>query len=83
MEESDIGELIDEAVEGWGGELEAVEIDGGECDGGEIVRRVFAVEALVSAYIRPDPCFCDSEWVGSDYVFEILNYWENQGESLV
>ena len=37
MEEVEVGEVIDEAVEGGGGDVEAVEVDGGEGSCGMVV----------------------------------------------
>lgn len=51
MEEGNIGELIDEAIETWCSELVAIEIDGGNGGGREIVRWVAAVKAFVATHI--------------------------------
>lgn len=47
MEESDIRELIEEAIKSRGGELETVEIDRGDGGGRFIVRWVAAEKAFV------------------------------------
>lgn len=56
MEKSQVRELINEILKRRGGELEAVEIYGGDGGGREIIRRVVAVEAFVVAYIWTNPC---------------------------
>ena len=57
MEQSYVGKLIEEAVEGGSGKLKAVEVDGGDSHGGGIVWRAFTVEARVVAYVRAHPRF--------------------------
>lgn len=53
--------------------MEAVEVDGGDGDGGAVVRRAFAEEAFVIAYVRADPCGGYVERVGGYEVLEVLN----------
>lgn len=83
MENGEVRESVDEAVECRGGELKAVEIDSSNGKGGVIVRRVVTEEAFVVTDIRADPCLCDAKWVGSDEGFEGLNYGVHHGQSLV
>lgn len=83
MEDCEVREGVDEAVEAWGGELEAVEIYGGDGLGGGVVRRVVAVEAFVIADVITDPCGGDSERVGSDGGLKFLNDGVNDGEALL
>lgn len=60
MKECKVRKLIYEAVKSWSTELEAVEIYGGDCSCGEIVRWVITVEALVVAYVLANPGFGDA-----------------------
>ena len=55
MEESKVRKLIYKAVKSRSTELEAVEIYGGDCSGGGIVRWTVTVEALVVAYVSANP----------------------------
>ena len=83
MEKCEVRESVYEAVESWRRQLEAIEVDGGDCSGGEIVGWVVTVEAGVAAHIGANPGFCYSKWVGGDGVLECLYYGINQGQSLV
>lgn len=83
MKESEIGKPFDEVGDGWSAELEAIEVDRRKCDGRTIIRRVVAVEALVSTYISSDPCIGHSLRVGVDGLLEILNYLVNCAEPFV
>lgn len=60
MKDCKVRKLIYEAVKSWSTELEAVEIYGGDCSCGEIVRWVITVEAHVVAYVPANPGFGDA-----------------------
>lgn len=77
VENRDIRELIEEAVESWGGEMETVEIDCGDGCCCLIVGWIVAVEACVAANVGTGPCIGDSERVGGDCGFKFLDCREN------
>ena len=75
MEESKVRELINEAIESRGKELESIEINGSKGNGRAIIRWTRTVEAFVVAYSRANPGLSDVEGIRGDSALEALDYW--------
>lgn len=83
MEDCEIREGVNEAIQGGRPQLEAIEINGSNCGGGLVIRWVGAVEAPVATNVPAHPCRGDPERVGCDGGLEFLDDGVDDGEALV
>lgn len=83
MEEGNVWQLFYEALDRRGFQMEAIEVDRSEGEGGLVVGWAVAVEALVTAYVFAPPCFYNPFWVIFYGPLETLDYGVDRFKSYV